>query len=299
VSGVSVVTVVRGRRAHLERQGWGLRAQTVAPRRWIVVHLGGPAVDDLVGRSGIPATIISMPVADGDPLPLAAARNAGIAELEEDDTVVLLDVDVIPHRQLLARYHEAVELVGGVVAGPVRYLPPGVPVDEAGLAELARHGSPHPARPVPADGELLPEERWELLWTLSLAARAGALRGIGGFDERYVGYGAEDTDFAMRARSAGLRLHWVGGAWGYHQHHESTYRDQVPDVVRNARLFRSIWGWWPMAGWLGELAAAGAVRWDPDGETLERATSDRAAGAAGGFDDTLSREFEASYPATA
>lgn len=268
MTGLSVVTIVRGRRSHLERQGWGLRAQVMVPDRWVVVQMGGPGVADVVRRSGVPATVVSLPVPDDEPLPLSAARNAGVAELGDDETAVLLDVDVIPHPLLLARYHRALAQVGGIVAGPVGYLPPGVPADGAGMVDLPRYAQPHPARPVPPDDELLAEDRWELLWTLSMAAAAGELRAIGGFDERYVGYGAEDTDFAMRARAAGLRLHWVGGAWGYHQHHESSYRDQLDDVVRNARLFRSTWGWWPMTGWLAELAAAGRISWQPDGDAL-------------------------------
>lgn len=274
MTGISVVTIARGRLGHLERQGWGLRRQDLAPHQWVVVQMGGPPVDEVVGGSGLPATVLTMEVGQDEPLPLAAARNAGLARVADDDTVVLLDVDVVPDPQLLARYDAAVRSVGGIVAGPVGYLPPGVPGQESGLQDMARHARPHPARPVPPDGDLVAEDRWELLWTLSLAGRAGDLRAFGGFDERYVGYGAEDTDFAMRARAAGLGLHWVGGAWAYHQHHESSYRDQVDDVVRNALLFRSIWGWWPMAGWLQELAGAGAIRWDRDGETLERVAHD-------------------------
>ena len=122
---------------------------------------------------------------------------------------------------------------------------------------------------MPEDGELLAEDRWELLWTLSLAAPVGLVHRAGGFDERYMGYGGEDTDFAMRLRSVGATLHWLGGAWGYHQHHDEVgRRDKVPDIVRNASLFHDTWGWWPMTGWLRELAADGVVEWDRAGGTL-------------------------------
>lgn len=275
---LTVVTVVRGRLRHLQRQGWGLLRQDDTDFRWVVVRMGGPDVRDVTLASTLDPLVVDLDVADDAPLPLAAARNAGIAAsratgtsagVDPVDVVVLLDVDVIPSPELVARYRDAVARTRGVVAGPVGYLPPGVPAGPDDLARLPDHATPHPARPVPADGTLEPEQRWELLWTLSMALPTALASQAGGFDERYVGYGAEDTDFAIRLRSTGAELHWVGGAWGYHQHHDAVgRRDQVPDLVRNASLFHATWGWWPMAGWLADLQRDGLVVWDPDGDTL-------------------------------
>ncbi len=263
-----MVTIVRGRLDHLRRQGWGLAAQDEPDLEWVVVRMGGPDPREALTGPQPRPVLVDLDVADGEPLPLAAARNAGIAAASAP-TVVLLDVDAVPGPSTVRRYAEAVEATGGVVAGPVSYLPAGVPATASDLAAMAGAGTPHPARPVPADGELLREGRWELLWTVSMAAPARLLREVGGFDERYTGYGAEDTDMAMRLRTAGAPLHWVGGAWAFHQHHaEVGRRDRVPDIVRNASLFRSVWGWWPMAGWLADLAAEGRVEWDPEGTLL-------------------------------
>lgn len=267
----AVVTIVRGRLGHLERQAWGLARQQDDAFVWVVVRMGGPDVRDAARQDGLDPLVVDLPVPDGAPLPLAAARNAGVAAAAAAGavTVVLLDVDVVPAPDLVGTYVEAVRETGGVVAGPVAYLPPGLPGTRADLDDLPRQAEPHPARPVPEPGRLLPEPRWELLWTLSLAAPVALVQRAGGFDERYVGYGGEDTDFAMRLQRAGAVLHWVGGAAGFHQHHEDVgRRDKVPDVVRNATLFRSVWGWWPMSGWLADLARDGVVEWDPDGPTL-------------------------------
>ncbi len=268
----SVVTIVRGRLDHLCRQGWGLAAQDDPSLEWIVVRMGGPDPRPcLVGPHPHPV-VIDLAVPDGEPLPLAAARNLGITAARAP-TVVLLDVDAVPGPSTVRRYAEAAELTDGVVAGPVSYLPPGVPADPDQLASMSHEGTAHAARPVPAEGRLLAEDRWELLWTVSMAAPTSLLRRAGGFDERYTGYGAEDTDMAMRLRATGAPLHWVGGAWAYHQHHDEVgRRDRVPDIVRNASLFRSVWGWWPMAGWLRDLAAQGRVEWDPDGTLLRERT---------------------------
>jgi GT2 family glycosyltransferase len=263
-----VVTIVRGRLDHLCRQGWGLAAQDEPDLEWVVVRMGGPDPRPaLLGPRPEPV-IVDMDVEAGSPLPLAAARNAGIGAASAP-TVVLLDVDAVPGPTTVRRYADAVASTGGVVAGPVSYLPDGVPATPADLGSMPAAGTPHAARPVPDEGELVAEDRWELLWTVSMAAPARLLRAAGGFDERYTGYGAEDTDMAMRLCATGAPLHWVGGAWAYHQHHDEVgRRDRVPDIVRNAALFRSVWGWWPMAGWLRELAAEGRIEWDPEGTLL-------------------------------
>jgi hypothetical protein len=38
--------------------------------------------------------------------------------------------------------------------------------------------------------------------------------------------------------------------------------EHLDDILRNATLFHSRWGWWPMAGWLTEFARAGLVRYE-------------------------------------
>ena len=60
---------------------------------------------------------------------------------------------------------------------------------------------------------------YELLWSLSFTLTAAAWRRIGGFYDRFRGYGAEDTDFALTARAAGVPMRWVGGAHAFHQFH--------------------------------------------------------------------------------
>jgi GT2 family glycosyltransferase len=83
----------------------------------------------------------------------------------------------------------------------------------------------------------------------------------GGFDEGYVGYGGEDTDFGMRLAEAGGSLVWVGDAVAYHQHHpveDPPYR-HLEDIVVNANRFWDRWGFSPMEGWLAVFEDAGLV----------------------------------------
>jgi GT2 family glycosyltransferase len=259
---IAVVTVVRGRLDHLAVQQAALQAQST-PHERVVVQMGGPSLTKAL--AGTEVTLVQMS-GDGITLPLAAARNAGVAAATAD-VLLFLDVDCIPSPSLLGLCADAVAEVGGLVAGPVGYLPPGegdVSTDPAVLARLAQ---PHPARPTPAAGELVCEKRYELFWSLSFAIGRDDWNRIGGFCEAYEGYGGEDTDFAWLARQAGIPLHWVGGAWAWHQHHpvSDPPREHLEDIVRNSRLFYRRWDKWPMTGWLTAFRDAGLIEWDPNG----------------------------------
>lgn len=259
---VAVVTVVRGRAGHLARQRRRLAAGP--PVRHVVVGMGERPTPE---PGGPPTRLLTVP-APG-PLPLAGARNAGAraALATGATTLVFLDVDCLPGDELLERYADAVDRTGpALLAGPVTFLPPPGP---GGVPErdLDRWVDPHPARPVPAAGELRAEPRRELFWSLSFAVSARAWRLSGGFCEDYLGYGAEDTDFAL---GCGLPLYWVGGAHAFHQHHPPARTDpaRVAEIVANARRFHARRGRWPMRTWLTELDAAGAVLFDPDAGVL-------------------------------
>ncbi|RKQ93286.1 GT2 family glycosyltransferase [Solirubrobacter pauli] len=252
----AVITLVAGRHDHLRRQ----RAALDPGVHHVVVAMGEGEVERCRAVLGDRSDVIGV---DATPagLPLARARNAGAEHALEHgaELLVFLDVDCIPSATLLPRYRDAAATTdAALLCGPVGYLPPGADGDLHALAQ------PHPARPVPAEDELVPGGDHALFWTLSFAVTAGTWRRIGGFCEAYVGYGGEDTDFGQLAARAGVELVWVGGAWAYHQHHEtqSPPVQHLADIVRNGGLFRDRWGWWPMGGWLQAFAERGLVRHD-------------------------------------
>ncbi len=210
--------------------------------------------------------------ADRAALPLAAARNRGVEHLAEQgvDVVVLLDVDCLAGFSLVSSYAEAVRSSPlRLWSGPVTYLPYGVVVDHP--AELAAHDRPHPARPAPAPGRHVRSEQPSLFWSLSFATTPDTWARAGGFDEGYVGYGGEDTDFARRAQAAGVESWWVGGARAYHQFHpvSSPPVEHLDAILRNGRRYAQRWGEWPMQGWLEAFEALGLVR--REGEDWVRA----------------------------
>jgi GT2 family glycosyltransferase len=266
----AVVTIVSGREGHLHRQRLGLAA--APPDLHVIVGMGRQPQLQEVSDSPVVASL-EIP-ADPGGLPLASARNAGArAALDAGaDVVVFLDVDCIPGSRLIARYGDAARrsAMPTLLCGPVSYLPPPPPggYPTTGLRDLA---PPHPGRPAPPDGQVLNDDRFELFWSISFAASAATWCALGGFDDEFVGYGAEDTDFALRAASAGAGLSWVGGAEAYHQHHEPAWSDprRVSEMARNSKLFHSRHGFWPMRAWLDDLAARHLVDFDPDASRLE------------------------------
>ncbi|WP_235509513.1 glycosyltransferase family 2 protein [Terrabacter sp. Soil811] len=277
---MAVVTIVHGRHTHLARQLWGLRRQTRLPDLQVVVAMDDPEVEQLARSQAGPwdVRVESLPRREGR-LPLAAARNLGVAVASRAgaEQVMLLDVDCIPSPGLVERYAAVLgderrrspgpDVAPLVLAGEVAYLPPAPAGRDYRDLDLAALASPHPARPTLASDEVRPAEDLRLFWSLSFALTVRSWNAVGGFDEAYVGYGGEDTDFGQRLGASGGRLLWVGGAAAHHQHHPTSSPpvQHVHDVVANANRFARRWGWWPMEGWLDAFATLGLARRDPDG----------------------------------
>lgn len=255
--------------AHLHNQLAALRTQRRVVR--VVVWIG----DDEPPTLDAECVVRIAPGPQG--LRLAAGRNAGATAAIDAgaDLIVFLDADCVPGEHLIERYIAAsLTHPDAVLCGPVTYLPPGVDVSDP--AVLAAATAPHAARPNPADGTVRAAASGEypLFWSLSFAVRAAVWPRTKGFDERYAGYGGEDTDFAFGLRAAGISLAWVGGAHAYHQHHETSSPpwQHIDDIMRNGAIFAERWGEWPMTGWLDAFAAAGAAEWDG---TVWRRTAER------------------------
>lgn len=266
---VGVVTVAHGRHEHLALQRRSLDASTVLPGVHVLVAMDDAVLESWSPGGPVPTAVVPMPGAG--PLPLARARNAGVerALQEGAEVVVGLDVDCLASPTLVEGYARAAAGPHGdaLLCGPVAYLPPPPPggYDLDAVEHLAL---PHPARPAPEPGEVARAgDDHHLFWSLSYAVTAATWRRLGGFDERYVGYGAEDTDLGRRAASLGIDLAWVGSARASHQHHpvSSPPVEHVDDIVRNAGLYHRTWGEWPMQGWLDAFEERGLVERLPDG----------------------------------
>lgn len=260
----AVITLAHGRHRHLTVQGQALLRSARPVDDYVIVAMDDPAVAVRFPDPRLPGTVLEVPAA-GRNLPLARARNAGARTALERgaELLVFLDVDCLPAADLVAGYAAAAadpRSAGRLLCGPVTYLEPAGPggYDLDGLPAL---DAPHPARPAPRPGEIIPDENPDLFWSLSFALTAGTWQRIGGFCEDYTGYGGEDTDFARVAGRRGCGLAWVGGARAYHQWHptQDPPVQHVADIVRNANLFHARWGSWPMGGWLEGFRRQGLI----------------------------------------
>ena len=279
MSSISVVTLNKGREAHLARLIEGLvRGSAQAPglAECIVVEMGREPAP--LPETPFPLRRVALP---SDGLPLAAARNAG-RRAAGGDILVYLDVDCIPAAGLVAGLAAAAEGHDALVCGPIRYLPAGAVRDGWSEAELMRLGVLHPARPFPESGVELTKNPG-LFWSLAFAVRAATWDRLGGFDEGFDGYGAEDTDLAFRAAERGVPVLLAGVPPAFHQHHLSCDPplQHFADIVRNARRFRARHGLWPMDGWLDAFARLGLIGTgrEPDITVLRAPTAEEVAAA--------------------
>ncbi len=264
---VSVLTLVRGRRAHLANLIAGLNASRRKPDELVIAYMQSAAHIDL------PST--DFPIREvfvsGDEMPLAAARNRAAAAASGKQ-LIFLDVDCVPSPTLVERYVETGSEPGGIRLGEVLYLPAGAIADGIDFVALDRIGKRHPDKPPIALDEIRPTPTHGELWGLSFGISTADWARAGGMDERYVGYGGEETDFAARLERAGVAMWWVGGARAYHQHHivHTPAYQHFDAIIRNARLFRATWGRWCMQYWLGQFADNGLIAWDADTITVLR-----------------------------
>ncbi len=279
----AVITVVHGRATHLRNQRAGLTRGTRTADVHVVVALDDHSVRDTVGAPR-PDVVVVDCASGGGPLAVAHGRNVGAdaALAGGADLLVFLDVDCIPGTALLQRYHQVAGRPAhaeALLCGPVTYLAPpgpsGYPLDA-----LDAMVDPHPARPAPPDGVVVADDQHGLFWSLSFAVTSATWRRVGGFCERYRGYGGEDTDFAQCAAAAGVGMRWVGGAHAFHQYHPVSDPpvEHLDDILLNCIIFHDRWGWWPMSGWLAAFEDRGLIRRDPSSRPVRTKESSRPSG---------------------
>ncbi len=263
--GPSVLTIVRNRSSHFDNLVEGLRRSSRPPSELVVVDMSDTALPR--PAAAFPVSMVRLQT---DGLPLAAARNRAVAA-STGGRLVFLDVDCIPLQSCLATLDDVLIERDALLCADVRYLGPDDARDTWLEDDLLAAGVAHPVRDFPPSG-IRHEPNPGLFWSLAFAIRRDRFDALGGFDERFSGYGAEDTDFGFRADAAGLPLLFVGGAIACHQHH-ATYHPPLQhftDIVRNARQFHEIWGTWPMHGWLDAFAEMGLIACSDDALVVVR-----------------------------
>jgi hypothetical protein len=261
----SVLTIVRGRTDHLRSLMTGLCLQSTPPRELVIAWMQAGRAEPLPALP-IPVLHVFVP---GDEMPLSAARNRA-AEAASGEHLVFLDVDCIASPTTVASYAEALSRQDGVMLGDVRYLPGGLGAFTGDFAVLEAQGVAHPSKPAFPETGMIEEPDPGQLWGLSFALRKATWTSLGGMDERFIGYGGEETDFARRAAQAGLPTYRVAGARAYHQHHAVHIPplQHFDHILRNAGLYHRTHGVWCMDYWLGQFAERGLIDWTQTADAI-------------------------------
>jgi GT2 family glycosyltransferase len=182
-------------------------------------------------------------------------RNRGVAAAS-GDYLVFLDGDSIPRPGFVAAHREAARpgwairgrrallsarLTPRVLSGEVDPASAGV----AGLLRWRLGGDLNRVLPfLPSGPVSLGSIRaalglglhWKHARTVNLAAWRGDLARVNGFDERFTGWGFEDSDLAIRLGRAGVRLGALPGAGTVlHLHHRESDRSLAGENLARLR----------------------------------------------------------------
>lgn len=257
--GVAVLTLVKGRDAHLRHLVEGLARSLCPPACLVVADMN--ETPSARPPAPFPVRLHRMP---SPHLPLAAARNTAarlaLAQGAPIGTLIFLDVDCIPAASLVGALAADVAEEDALICPEILYLPPGATEGSVTEARLRALGQSHRGRPFPTAGRRV-EPNTSLFWSLAFALRAGTFERLGGFDEGYVGYGGEDTDLGFRAKAMGVPLLFTASTVAFHQYHRFSDPPlpHLAEIVANANRFRARHGFWPMEGWLRAFVRRGLV----------------------------------------
>lgn len=198
------------------------------------------------------------------PFPHTKARNLG-ASVAKNDHLIFLDADCIPEPAFIEKMTGYVRDNDGLMMAFPRFLD-GPSRFEDSERTLIKNS--HTVRKYPApDGGVEKQEDYSMFLNMAFAISKKNFDKIGGFNQKFNGYGPHGVDFAYRAREADIPL-YATGATIFHQPH----REHPPalqhfeEVVDNCCRFYENWNEWPMQSSLSELKSLGLIKWEPDSD---------------------------------
>lgn len=282
---VSVITTCHGRNQHLYNLLASLMHGSVRPAEVIIVN------DDAAPEqlSAFALNIVQIPTTTGIQLnsskgqpdfDIGRNRNLGAAKASYD-ALIFLDVDCIIAPTFIEQLYAKLQLhPDALLMGQPRYLLR--PLTDTESNELQQGTLPEshlsnlsvynpyrynfePTCHATVKNDMEQTQDYGTFWSLCFAINKAQFNKIGGFDTSYIGYGAEDTDFAFMARELTIDFYLTADVI-YHQQH-SVYRpplNHLASIIINANRFYDKWQHWAMAGWLADFSDMGLIDWQSE-----------------------------------
>lgn len=247
---ISVLTIVHKRHRALMNLLNGLAKNSVLPKELVIVYINERAY---ALEDDYPFAINTLEIETKGDLNLAEARNIAIKNSSSLFNI-FLDVDCIPAKDLVELYLSYADKKNTLLSGRVRYLKKGFADKSDWMSRLMENSRPDPIR------KEIDQYSYELFWSLNFGCSKETFAKIGGFDQNFIGYGAEDTDFGFSARNNSVD-HVTVDALAYHQYHASYQPplNHFRSIILNATQFFQKWKVWPMMGWLNRFEASGYI----------------------------------------
>ena len=255
MNNISVCTIYAKRRLHLQNLVKGLIQSSTYPDELVIVCMN----DRLPDLPKTPFKIVTATVnTDDGSLPLAAARNRA-AYIARGNKLIFLDVDCISDRDLVGNFSYHLDREDALYSGSVRYLKKDLH-QEWTFSSLKKESEFHELQGEAPAAKEKKAHPYELFWSLNFGIRKQTFNRLQGFDERYKGYGGEDTDFSFKARSHNLPCYKIS-VLAYHQYHVSYAPplNHLAEIIDNAELFYQKWQMLPMGKWLKQFADMGYI----------------------------------------
>ncbi len=221
----------------LGRMASALRRQTLRPSQ-VVLADDGSAITPTFTVPDVETLVVSQP---DEGFRAAAVRNLAVRH-STGDVLVFLDADTVPETGYVEQVVRHIGLCPDVLAVGrrkhttfSRLAEDEQPRDEDALAEppWLQDAYATTENLLHADGR-----SFRFVIGAVMACRRDLFHDLDGFDERFVGYGGEDWDFAYRAWNAGAVLVHERAAVAWHDGPDWGGRGDSPEVLdlQSARL---------------------------------------------------------------
>ena len=255
----TLIAINDGRSVELNAMLRGISQGSTVPDEIVIVNLEDrPNIKD---DYGLNIKMFQLSEQDVEQNSYSCARNLG-AQKATYDNLHFLNAECIPELDYFEKMSFFLSTCNGLVMGVPRYLYNKVNF-EFKVNDLYRVSKHHYKRPR-VQGVIRTKDV-NLFWSLCFSVTRSNFEKLGGFDEKYCGYGAEDTDLATTCLEMGMPL-YLSEAITYHQlsgFFEPPV-DKIEPILVNCNYYFSKWGKWPMNKQLKAFTQQGYIDWSPE-----------------------------------